>query len=164
MKQTSPVLHLLCGKIAAGKSTLASNLSATSNSILISEDQWLKALFSDQMETGADYVRCSERLRSIMKPHVAMLLTAGTSVVLDFAANTVGQRRWMHDIIRETGAAHQLHFLDVPDDVCLDRLRARNATGVHEFSPTEEQFQQFSRHFVAPTPEEGFEIVTHRTN
>lgn len=161
MKQTTPVLHLLCGKIASGKSTLAATLANAPNSVLISEDQWLKALFADQMKTGADYVRCSERLRSIMKPHVAMLLTGGTSVVLDFAANTVGQRRWMLDIVRDTGAVHQLHFLDVPDDVCLDRLRARNAAGVHEFSPTEEQFHQFTRHFVAPTPEEGFVIVTH---
>ena len=32
---------------------------------------------------------------------------------------------------RSAGAAHRLHFLDVPDDVCKARLRQRNAAGTH---------------------------------
>lgn len=61
----------------------------------------------------------------------------------------------------ETGADHQLHVLDVPEEVCIARLRARNAQGDHPFVATEEQFRQLSKHFVAPTPDEGFNIVLH---
>jgi hypothetical protein len=34
----------------------------------------------------------------------------------------------MRGIFEAAGAAHQLHFLDVPDAVCKQRLRARNAS------------------------------------
>ena len=157
----SPTLHLLCGKIASGKSTLTERLGRQDRTVVISEDAWLSALFGDEMTSVRDYVRCSNRLRSIVGPHVASLLNAGLSVVLDFPANTVETRAWMRTILDQTDAAHALHVLDVPDDVCIARLHARNAAGGNPFAATEEQFHQISAHFVPPDLEEGFNIVRH---
>lgn len=94
----APTLFMLCGKIASGKSTLANQL-AGEDGILIAEDDWLGALFADQLKTGADYKRCVGKLRSIMAPHVVSLLNAGTTIVLDFPANTIEQRAWMRNIL-----------------------------------------------------------------
>nr|WP_068116718.1 ATP-binding protein [Tropicimonas marinistellae] len=154
---------MFCGKIASGKSTLATQV-ASQGAVLIVEDDWLRALFADQMKTGADYLRCSGRLRSVMGAHVTSLLNAGMSVSLDFAANTIDQRRWMRGILDDTTAAHQLHVLDTPDDDCLTRLSARNAAGEHPFTVSEEQFQRFSNSFVRPAAEEGFNLVVHCPN
>jgi hypothetical protein len=107
------MLHMLCGKIGAGKSTLAKALAAQEASVLISEDAWLDALFGDRMATGADYMQYAAKLRTILAPHVADLLSAGVCVVLDFPANTVDQRAWMRDLVAETGTDHALHVLDV---------------------------------------------------
>ena len=159
--ERKPMLHLLCGTIASGKSTLAKQLADKPATILISEDEWLNALFSDQMSTLADYVHCSSKLRTIMQPHIVALLHAGTSVVLDFPANTTETREWMRDVIEETGVAHELHFMKTPNEVCLARLKHRNAEGDHFFAPSEEQFWQIAKHFQAPTSEEGFNIVVH---
>ncbi|MHA7828510.1 MAG: AAA family ATPase [Roseovarius sp.] len=161
MPDPSPILHMLCGKIAAGKSTLAASLASGPGTILIAEDDWLNALFADELVSLPDYVRCASKLRRIMAPHVAEVLNAGVSVVLDFPANTVEQRRWMRGILETTTAAHQLHLLDVPDEVCLTRLRDRNSQGDHLFAVTEAQFHQFSSHFAVPTPDEGFNVVRH---
>lgn len=161
MPDRSPILHLLCGKIAAGKSTLAARLASTPGTVLIAEDDWLNALFADALVSLPDYARCSSKLRRIMAPHVTALLNAGASVILDFPANTVAQRAWMRGILERTTAAHQLHLLDAPDEICLTRLRRRNSQGDHPFAVTEAQFRQFSRHFVAPTRDEGFNIVRH---
>ena len=157
----SPVLHMLCGKIAAGKSTLAADLSRSPQTILIAEDDWLNLLFADELVSLPDYVRCSSKLAKIMAPHVAALLNAGVSVVLDFPANTVEQRAWSRGILEKTTAAHQLHFLDVSDEACLARLRERNCQGDHPFAVTEAQFRQFSSHFQAPLLGEGFNVVRH---
>jgi hypothetical protein len=92
MSDGKPVLHLLCGKIASGKSTLAGQLAEELGTVLISEDRWLDGLYGDQMETLRDYVRFAGKLRAMMGPHVAGLLRAGISVVLDFPANTVETR------------------------------------------------------------------------
>lgn len=161
MSGTSPILHMLCGKIAAGKSTLAASLASAPGTVLIAEDDWLNALFAEELVSLPDYVRCSSKLRRIMAPHVVAVLNAGVSVVLDFPANTVGHRKWMRGILENTAAAHQLHLLDPPDEVCLARLRMRNSRGDHPFAVTEAQFRQFSSHFVAPTQDEGFNVVRH---
>lgn len=163
MPPLPPTLHLLCGKAASGKSTLTAELGRLDGTVVIAEDDWLNALFSSEMSSLADYVRCMTKLRTIMGPHVTSLLNAGVSVVLDFQANTLASRDWMRSILEETGAAHQLHLLDVPDEVCIARLRARNAQGDHPFAATEEQFRQLSKHFIAPSANEGFNIVLHQS-
>lgn len=52
-----PTLHLLCGKIASGKSTLSATLATQPGSVIIAEDRWLAQLYADEMQTVADYVR-----------------------------------------------------------------------------------------------------------
>ncbi|MEL6169143.1 MAG: ATP-binding protein [Pseudomonadota bacterium] len=161
MNTEFPTLHMLCGKIGSGKSTLASQLASRPSTVMLSEDTWLGALFSDQMSTPNDYMRCAAKLRGIMGAHVGSMLTAGVSVVLDFPANTPETRVWMRGILDGTHALHELHVLDVPDEVCLARLHARNAQGDHPFAVSEAQFHLFARHYVPPTPGEGFTIVRH---
>mgnify|MGYP001818688639 CR=1 FL=1 len=161
MTATAPTLHMLCGKIASGKSTLASDLARVPGTILIAEDAWLAALFGHEMSTGADFLRCSGKLRAAMGPHVAALLNAGVSVVLDFQANTVEARSWMRGILAASDAAHVMHVLQASDALCLARLRARNAQGDHPFAATEAQFHRFTRHYTPPAPEEGFHLVMH---
>lgn len=155
------MLHMLCGKIGAGKSTLAAKLADAGDTVLISEDAWLGALFADQMSTGTDYMRFAAKLRSIMTPHVAGLLRSGVSVVLDFPANTVEQRAWMRELVTSNDVEHILHLLDVPDEVCLARLRARNKAEEHPFTVTDAQFHAFTKHFAPPTEDEGFHVVRH---
>lgn len=161
MPVATPTLHLLCGKIASGKSTLAAELSRVEGTVLIAEDDWLGALFGDEMASIADYVRCTSKLRQAMGPHIVNLLNTGVSVVLDFQANTIKSRAWMRALLDQTSAAHKLHFLDVDDETCLARLRARNACGAHQFAATEKEFHQITAHFSVPTIDEGFEIVRH---
>ena len=162
MTSQTPVLHLLCGKIASGKSTLAASLAEIAGTVLIAEDSWLSLLFSEEITSLQDYVRYSTRLRSVVKPHVEGLLRAGASVVLDFPANTVETRQWMRELVASTATPHQLHLLDIPDEVCLERLRQRNSDGKHPFQVTEAQFHQVTKHFTPPIEAEGFNVVRHR--
>lgn len=160
--ETPPaVLHMLCGKIAAGKSTLARQLAAEPHTVRINEDDWLSSLYPNEIHALADYARCAARLRAAMAPHIAALLRSGVSVVLDFPANTPDTRSWARSIFESAGAAHRLHFLDISDDLCKTRLRARNASGEHPFETSDAQFDLITRHFVVPTDQEGFVVVRH---
>lgn len=161
MTLPKPTLHLLCGKIAAGKSTLAARLASPENTVLIAEDVWLAALFADELQKPKDYLRCATKLRTAMLPHIVALLKEGMSVVLDFQANTAESRSWMRGLLDQTSADHQFHILMPPDDVCLERLRMRNESGQHPFTVTEEQFHQISAYFSPPTADEGFNLVIH---
>lgn len=154
-------LHLVCGKIAAGKSTLTARLGAQPATVVINEDAWLAALHRDELRSIADYVHRSGQLHDAMGPHVVSLLRAGLSVVLDFPANTVANRAWMRTLFEQAGTAHRLHHLDVPDEVCKARLHRRNAEGAHEFTVSDDEFDAITRRFVPPGADEGFEIVVH---
>jgi predicted kinase len=153
-------LHLVCGKIAAGKSTLCARLAAAApGTILISQDFWLKRLFGEELREVADYLRIAPKLNAAMAPLVTDLLAAGLDVVLDFPANTRPTRAWWKRAADDAGAKHRLHWLDRPDSLCLERLRRRNAEGGHDFAATDEQFHLITRYFEPPAPEEGLDVV-----
>ena len=154
-------LHLVCGKIAAGKSTLCVRLAAEPGTVSISQDRWLSRLYPDELKTIPDMIKYSARLREAMSGHIADLLRAGLSVVLDFPANRTDWRRWMLDVAEEAGAPHILHFLDVPDEVCRARLKSRNAGGKHEYSVSDEQFDLIVARFQPPGEEEGLNVLVH---
>ena len=64
------VLHMVCGKIGSGKSTLTRRLAAQPMTVLISEDDWLARLYPNEIHAIADYARCAGRLRAAMTGHI----------------------------------------------------------------------------------------------
>ena len=158
-----PTLYLICGKIGAGKSTLAKQLAARPATLLISEDHWTSTLFADDLKTIEDYGKYSARLRAAMTPHIVAILGKGLSVVLDFPANTLRQRAWMKELIGLAKIEHELHVLDTPDEVCKQRLRQRNRSGEHPFQVSDAEYEQFTRYYVTPTRDEGFKLIVHGT-
>jgi predicted kinase len=156
-------LYLLCGKIAAGKSTLARRIAERPSTLLITMDHWMSILFPIENRTIEDFTRLSARLRAAMGPHLVDILRQDISVVLDFPANTVTWRRWMRSLITEANVAHELHLLDFPDAICKERLRQRNAGGEHPYQVTEETFDLFTNYFVPPGLDEGFNVVVHKS-
>ena len=154
-----PTLHLVCGKIASGKSTLTSQLAQAPHTVRISEDSLLAQLYPGQIASLADYVAHAARLRAAIAPLALQMLQAGVSVVLDFPANTPASRAWMRELFQQAGVPHVLHYLDVPDEECKARLRRRNASGLHAFSTSDAQFDDITRHFVPPQASEGFKLL-----
>jgi len=96
-----------------------------------------------------------------MGPHIVAILRQGLSIVLDFQANTASVRNWMRSLITQSGAAHELHLLDVPDTICKQRLRERNAGGGHPFQVSEADYDLFTSYFVLRESTEGFNVVVH---
>lgn len=158
----APTLHLMCGKIASGKSTLAQLLAEEQRALVLSEDQWLSRLYPEQIKSVADYLRCARQIRGVLGPLVIDVLSAGVSVVLDFPANTVADRQWLRGLADTAKVPHCLHYLAVDDDTCRVRLHARNALAEHEFAASDAEFDLISSYFQVPEVGEGLEIVMHR--
>jgi predicted kinase len=153
------MLHFLCGKAGAGKSTLAQRLAREHDAMLLCEDVWLTRLFGDRMKTFEDYKLFSQRLKTVVGPLVIELLASGRSVVLDFPANTRTSRAWFRSVFEQAGVPHTLHYVDTPVQTCLERIAERNVTrpeGSHHLS--EEDFAHVSSFFQAPGEEEGFQV------
>lgn len=162
MTRAPAKLLFLCGKMAAGKSTLARTLAEREDAVLLVQDEWLERLFPGQIVEVADYLTYSRRLNAALAPHVRALLARGFSVVLDFPANTRSQRGWFRELLGGTGALHELHFVDVSDEVCKCQLKQRSAhlpPGTRWTS--EAEFDAITALFQPPGDDEGFTVIRH---
>ncbi|MGR3885710.1 AAA family ATPase [Pseudomonas sp. 1152_12] len=157
-----PTLHLLCGKIASGKSTLAKTLAAEHAAVVLSEDHWLAQLYPGEVLSIADYLRCAQRIRGVLGPLVCNMLQSGVNVVLDFPANTLANREWLLGLAQAAQVPHCLHYLELDDATCRARLHARNAQGEHDFAATDAEFDLITQHFCVPNASEGLMIEVHR--
>ena len=63
------------------------------------DDVWLSQLYANEIHVKGDYAAAQIQSR----------LQAGVTVILDFSANTRGNRRWLKDIIDAACIVHELH-------------------------------------------------------
>lgn len=162
MSEDQATLYFMCGKMAAGKSTLSQQLAREKNAVLLVQDSLLEALYPGEIQTIPDFVKFSARLRNAMSPHIWQLLAHGVSVVLDFPANTRIQRQWFRDLFEGAEVRHELHFIDVPDSLCKQQLKLRSAnlpTG--SAWTTDAEFDAITAYFQAPEVDEQFNVIIH---
>jgi len=151
-----------CGKMAAGKSTLARDLAVQENAVLLVQDEFLNALFPGEITDIPGFVKYSSRLKNALTPHVCALLSKGISVVLDFPGNTKVQRGWFRELIERANVEHELHFVDASDAFCKRQLRERS-TGLHAGTPwtRDADFEAITAYFQPPSEDENFNVVRH---
>src|SRR6266851_1041732 len=159
---TSAKLIFFCGKMAAGKSTLARDLAARENAVLLVQDDFLDALFPGEITDIPGFVKCSSRLKNALTPHVCALLSKGICVVLDFPGNTKTQRWWFRELIERANVGHELHFVDASDALCKSQLCDRSE-GLPAGTPwtRDADFEAITAYFQPPTEDERFNVVRH---
>lgn len=153
-------LYFFCGKMGAGKSTAAKRIAEEQRAVLLSEDEWLNALYPNQIKTFDDYLEYATQMRPLVKQHVQHLLAVGVDVVMDFPANTKKQRKWFLDLISEIDALHQLIFLNRTNEQCLRQIAQRRQEQPERAAfDTEAIFLQVTDYFEVPIASEGIRIV-----
>lgn len=151
------VLTFFCGKMGAGKTTKSREIAQKRNAVLLSEDEWLASIYPDSITSLDDYIKYSGLLKPQIKKLVQSILVTGTDVVMDFPANTIPQREWLRSIFVEVQASHELIYIDQPDAVCIEQIAKRRIQQPERAATdTQQMFELVIRHFVVPTPDEGF--------
>ena len=124
----------------------------------------LGKLYAGEITDVPGYVQCSAKLKSALRPIIVSLLENGTSIVLDFPANTVDQRKWMKGIVDESNALYEFHYLDRSDEECKAQLSERASKEPHRRgTDTPEMFDAITRYFEPPVSDEGFELTIHQS-
>lgn len=163
-KSQSGKLLFVCGKMAAGKSTLSKELAARVDAVLLVQDELLVALFPGEIVDLATFVKYSTRVQEALAPHIGSLLSKGVSVVLDFPANTRKQREWFRYLFEQADAEHELHFVVASDDLCKRQLKQRSE--LRGLAPgtkwtTDADFDEVTAYFDPPAAEENFNVIRH---
>jgi predicted kinase len=156
-------LFFFCGKMAAGKSTLAREIACREDAILLVQDEFLNALFPDEMVDISSFVKYSYRLQNALSEPICSLLVKGISVVLDFPGNTRKQRAWFRQLFERAKVEHELHYVDVTDELCKHQLRQRSKA-LPEGSPftSDAEFDEITKYFQEPSEDENFNVIRHQ--
>ncbi len=162
MKQRGK-LFFFCGKMAAGKSTLAREIARRENAVLLVQDELLIKLFPGEVVDIPSFVKYSSRLRDALAAHICSLLSKGISVVLDFPGNTRMQRVWFRELFERANADHELHYVDVTDELCKRQLRERSRELAEGSAFTSDaEFDAITKYFQAPSDDENFNVIRHQ--
>lgn len=150
-------LIFFCGKMGSGKFKKSQEIAKEIGAIFLSEDEWLSAIYPDEIDDLQSYLKYSSRIKILLKSHVQNILNTGVSVVLDFPANTINQRQWFKEIYSEYDISHKLIYIEASDQLCLKQIKQRRRTNPerHNFD-TKEVFHQISRYFQPPSINEAF--------
>ena len=158
-------LVFFCGKMGAGKTTKSRAMADEKNAVLLSEDEWLESLYPNTIKSIEDYVKYSILLKPQIKKLVQSILMSGSDVVMDFPGNTTNQRDWVKSIFSEIDAPHELVYIDVADEICLNQIEKRRIQQPERAATdTKEMFEQMTKYFEVPNLAEGFNIIKHSRN
>lgn len=156
-----PTIHLMCGLVAAGKTTLARELARELPAVRLSRDEWMLRLYGGRHDDPA-YVERLVPCTELMWDVAMDVVTAGSHVLLDWNFWSRERRQEARERAATAGVGLQLHWLDVPVSVAAERARRRlhdRPTDAHEID--EAGVRHFASIFEAPEEGEGIALVRH---
>jgi len=157
------MLHFICGKAGAGKTTLARELGRKLPAVVFVEDEWIDTL-GFEIRSLDDFRVASVKVRKLIASLAGDLLRLGVSVVFDFAGNTRNDRQWVRAIIEAADADHVLHVIEAPDEQCLANIHRRNEekpAGIYSGYVSDETFHAVTAHFLPPQADERFRVQVY---
>jgi predicted kinase len=150
MARSPARLVLICGLPASGKTTLARQLGPAIPAIRLDKDQWTAGLGLDVWD---DELRA--RVEAQLWALAQELLASGQSVILEWGHWARVERDQKRLGARALGVGVELHYLDAPLEVLIERARRRTLTGEWTAAPmTRAHFEQWATIFEPPDDEE----------
>ncbi|MGB1066232.1 MAG: AAA family ATPase [Paracoccaceae bacterium] len=147
-------LIFFCGKMGAGKTTLAKSKAEEMDGVLISEDELLDKLYEGKVGSVSGYKYYSDKLKPVVVNLSQQILSKGINTVLDFPANTVRQRQWLRSISDSISANHICYYVERSDEVCINQLLKRGNPN----TDTAEMFNAITQYFIVPSYDESLNI------
>lgn len=163
-----PCVHIVCGPLGAGKTTIARRLAKEHGAVRFSLDEWVMQLFGSEapapmrFEWWADRCkRCSERIWSTAQ----CILANGLDVVLDFGFPRSADREEYRGRATQIGAIVHLHVVTAAPDLRWKRVQARNRDKLETFAlvVTEAMFAGSEHWWEHPSDAELAGAVTMHT-
>lgn len=145
-----PTHHLTCGLPASGKTTLAKKLEQDLPALRLTADEWMARLVGDGYDEDKRVI-VEDMLWQIAK----RVLELDSDVILDYGLWAYEERQAYRDKAQAIGAQVKIHYLEVPLETLLTRLKIRNASlSPDTFYISPEDLRLWWTTFERPTDEE----------
>jgi predicted kinase len=156
-------VHLIAGLPCSGKTTYAAALRADRNFVLFTLDRWLITAYGKYSidAVGHDeHVRRVLACRELIWDVAAEFLKRNIDVVFDDGFFLRENRVQVVALASSVGARTKIHFIDTPLEICIERLKRRNAELPRfNFHIGPEMLDAFVHLFERPTEDEEAEVV-----
>lgn len=123
-EQDVPTLYVLTGLPGSGKSTHATRLAAQTGAVHVAMDDEVVARGLSLVDYEARFA-----LQPQVEARIPGLLAEGSSVIAEFGSWEREERDRLRGLADGTGARTELHFVDAPVEVCIERVLARGGLG-----------------------------------
>ncbi len=125
MNNSFGTIHLLCGKICAGKSTYAKKLHQENNGIILSCDELVLSIFDEHLGDKHEEIvdRCKEYLYKLS----IQMATSGYNVILDMGFWSKLERDTIKARFKNLDIPTKLHYIYVDDETQLLHIKERNS-------------------------------------
>lgn len=162
-KEKIPTIHMLCGFICAGKTTLAQKLEREYAAVTFCPDEWIARLFGQEHSSQCVFIY-APKVSALISRTYEQLLKLKIDIILDDGFWSKAEREHMRKRASELGAKSKLYFLDCPKEILLQRLQKRNA----ECNPesvvvSEAKFKIAWERFQSPSADEKYEHIVTST-
>jgi len=147
-------VHFMVGLPCSGKTTLARQLEQDHSALRLTPDEWHTRLFGYDVEEKEHDAR-HFLIESMLWDIAARVLVLGVNVIIDFGFWAKSEREDYRARAAKLGASSEIHFLNVAEEVLLERLAIRNAhlpQGA-AYIP-EAKLKEWITFFQPPTPDE----------
>ncbi len=147
-------VHFMVGLPCSGKTTLARQLEQDHSALRLTPDEWHTRLFGNDVEENEHDAR-HFLIKSMLWDIAARVLVLGVNVIIDFGFWAKSEREDYRARAAQLGASSEIHFLNVAEEVLLERLAIRNAhlpQGA-AYIP-EAKLKEWISFFQPPTPDE----------
>jgi predicted kinase len=147
-------LHLMVGLPCSGKTTLAQKLEHELPALRLNLDEWHIRLFGQDAEEPEHDAR-HRLIEALLWKIAGRALELGTNVILDYGLWAREEREDYRLRAKQLGASSEVHYLDVPEDELLRRLKKRNSQPSQDsFLISEEAMKPWIAFFQKPVLEE----------
>ncbi len=151
MAKNKTKLHIICGFVGAGKTTLAKKLEKQYKAIRFSTDEWMIELFNFKGDFGKKYIDSKKRSKEFIWKLSKKILLLERDVILDFGFWSKKERALFFKRAKQIGVEPILYYLDVPIEELKKRVNSRNKKlNKKTFNITKEWFNKWLPLFEEP--------------
>jgi predicted kinase len=141
-----PILYLMVGLPAAGKTTAARRLAEETSSLRLSPDEWMLPLFGPSNPDEKRDVVEGKLIETALD-----VLRIGTSVILDFGFWSRDERSSVRWLARQVGADCRVIYVSVDQATQLTRVDGRlQLAPEHTFEVSPDELAAWREHFEVP--------------
>ena len=157
-------IHIVFGSQGAGKSTYSQKLVEKEKGVHLSIDDWMSELFSPDLPQPIDFYWIMERVSRCEKMiwlTASKIVKSGGVVILDLGFMKIKDRNNFLTLAENSNFSVELHYLNAPKDIRLERVLSRNKEKGETFSfeVTPSMFNFMETQFESPTEKE-LEVAT----